>query len=86
MKRKQAAKKKNPTDAFGPFKKGTRSAFSFLLQAPYNFKEVETITHGYECTIRFENSTTGVLVQHEWESTPWVILEAESLKERSLVV
>lgn len=79
MKRKPAAKKKAQTDAFGSFKKGTRSAFSFLLQAPYNFKEVETITHGYECTIRFENSTTGVLVQHELESTPWVILKKRNL-------
>lgn len=79
MKRKQASKKKDPADAFGPFKKGTRSAFSFLLEAPYNFKEVETIVYGYECTIRFENSTTGVLVQHEWESTPWVTLKKRDL-------
>ena len=47
MKRKEAGKKKDRTDAFGPFKKATRSAFSFLMQAPCNFKEVETISHGY---------------------------------------
>ena len=79
MKKKPVKKKKEPTDHFGPFKEATRKAFAFLLEGPYDFKEVETATHLPECMIRFENSTTGVFVQHELRSTTWVILSKRNL-------
>lgn len=59
---------------YGPFKDATRKAFSFLLEPPYDFKEIEAHDYGRECAISFENSTTGVMVTRELESTPWVVV------------
>lgn len=72
----QSSKQVEPhTDPFGPFKKATRKAFSFLAEAPYKFEAGEPIVHVPECVIEYLNKTTGVTVSYEWGGSPSVVLK-----------
>ena len=62
------------TDPFRVFKEALRRAFAFLLKRPYRFKEVQTDVRLPECTIRYENRTTGVIVSYEWGGSPSVVV------------
>jgi hypothetical protein len=62
------------SDYFSLFKKATRRAFAFLRTPRYGFKEVQTVVHPPECTIRYENRTTAVIVSYEWAGSPSVVV------------
>jgi hypothetical protein len=73
MKRPALKGKKETSDPFTLFKKGTAKAFAFLI-TDYGFTHVDTTVHRPECVIRYRNETTGVTVSYEWGGTPSVIL------------
>jgi hypothetical protein len=70
---KTRKERKELKDPFSFFKQAAAEAFGFLID-DYGFEKVSTKVQPPECTINFQNVTTGVTITYEWGGVIWIDL------------